>query len=50
MQIIPYSKLVMNEGGIHVQKGMNFAIKKNIQLYSCPQERMPHIMMKFLKC
>tara|TARA_A100001011_G_scaffold383523_1_gene454865 strand:+ start:70 stop:747 length:678 start_codon:yes stop_codon:yes gene_type:complete len=32
MQIIPYSKLVMNEGGIHVQKGMNFAIQKTYSI------------------
>ena len=32
MKILSYNNRVMNEGGIQVQKGMNFGIKKSYSI------------------
>ena len=39
MKVISYPQLVMNEGGIQVQKGMNFAIKKSYSIVLMSTEK-----------
>jgi hypothetical protein len=39
MKVISYNELVLNEGGTHIQKGMNFGIKPGYSIVLMSTEK-----------